>query len=140
MSLLLLFKSEPYISLYNSATQWDKQGHHKEAIILAQISLELISERAFNKIIDSITPNSLQDWLRKSLEDNHNIANEKVRKLYEALSGNLISQESFWSRLQEHNTLRNDVVHSGKIVTSSQAAASLRVVKEVKDYFEQKHF
>ncbi len=139
MTLLLLFQPEPFESLYQSAVAWDQKRHHQEAVILAQISLELLSERVFNRLLDTVQPTDLQAWLRKPLDNNHNIVQEQNRKLYEALSGNLIGQEAFWSGLQEHNTLRNDIIHRGTSITATDSARSLQVVKQAIDYLRLKH-
>src|SRR5260370_41721234 len=39
------------------------------------------------------------------------ICNSEVNKMYTALSGDPITQASFWPKLQEHNKRRNALVH-----------------------------
>ena len=80
-----------------------------------------------------ITKRSLTD-IEEALDDllpNYNLGNEKVRKLYVALSGDKVHEAKFWSAFQEHVTRRNKVVHEGKEVTRDEAEASLMAATEL---------
>jgi hypothetical protein len=58
------------------------------------------------------------------LLNGYNLANDKNRKLYTALTGNAIEKEAFWKAFKESATRRNKVVHNAGVVTKVEAAAS----------------
>ena len=61
----------------------------------------------------------------------YNLASEKVRAVYVALTGDPIHQHFFWSEYKVVVTLRNKAVHAGRRLQESQAQMVLRVVKLV---------
>ena len=61
----------------------------------------------------------------------YNLANEKVRTLYVALTADPIQQQFFWSEYKVVVKLRNKAVHAGNRLQESQAQMALRVAKLV---------
>src|SRR5262245_61110698 len=114
--------TEPYAALMEAAQTWHQEGHYKEAVIIAQSALELFTE----KILGHLYVSRHIEYLKPQFEHlliNYNIGNSKVSGLYMALSGDRITQESFWSALTAHVELRNRLVHDGQNATESEAAA-----------------
>jgi hypothetical protein len=129
MTLPLLSNAhEPYAALIESADTWHEQGHYKEAVILAQIALELFTE----KVLGHLYHTRHIEYLKPDFEHlliNYNLGNGKVSSLYMTLSGDHINQEPFWKNLTDHVELRNRLVHDGEDATQEQSAASLKAVK-----------
>jgi hypothetical protein len=77
--------------------------------------------------------------LREALLPSYNLGNERVRKLYEALSRDdaLVKQE-FWDPFTRHVRRRNDVVHRGERITVEDARESIAVVRELLAYLREK--
>jgi hypothetical protein len=55
-----------------------------------------------------------------------NLANDRVRSLYNAVTGNEIQQQPFWAAFMQSATRRNQAVHEGRILTKAEAEASLK--------------
>src|SRR5476649_925307 len=102
MAIRLVFNSQDrYRNLLGEATAAHEQNQYKEAVILAQTSLELFTEKVLGHlyVVRDIV------YLKAQFEHlliNYNIVNAKVSGLYIALSGDQIKQEPFWSALVAH--------------------------------------
>jgi hypothetical protein len=128
MAISLVFNSrDPYRNLLDSAMAAHEQNQYKEAVILAQTSLELFTEKILGHlyVVRDIV------YLKAEFEHlliNYNLVNAKVSGLYIALSGDQIKQEPFWSALADHTELRNALVHEGEDATHDQSRNSLDAV------------
>jgi hypothetical protein len=125
MSLLPVLNSdEPYKNLLTAAAAAHDQGQYKEAVILSQTAVELFTEKVLGQLYIARDV----EFLKGSFEHlliNYNIGNDKVSRVYIALSGDSIKQAPFWSRFVAHTELRNALVHDGKDATIMQSRASL---------------
>ncbi len=66
-------------------------------------------------------------YLEESVEDlasGYILANDRVRNLYNAVTGDEIQKQSFWQAFKESATRRNEAVHKGRLVTKGEAEAS----------------
>jgi hypothetical protein len=54
----------------------------------------------------------------------YNLANERLRKFYAALTGDEVQTATFWQGFKESVTRRNKIVHSAHVVTKAEAEAS----------------
>ncbi|MDB5178671.1 MAG: hypothetical protein JWN01_614 [Patescibacteria group bacterium] len=127
---------EPYQSLIDSAETWHKQGHYKEAVILAQTGLELFTEKTLGHLYQT----RQLEYLKPEFEHlliNYNIGNSKVSGLYIALSGDEIKQAPFWAALTDHVELRNKLVHDGQDATAEQSRNSLDAVKALISHVQE---
>jgi hypothetical protein len=61
----------------------------------------------------------------------YNLTNDKVRKVYFALSNDPINQQFFWSEYKVVVSLRNKAIHAGSRIQESQAQMVVRVAKLV---------
>jgi hypothetical protein len=99
------------------------------AVVLAQAALEVCTEWAFTVLfalrgVEKLTKSVLDLFLST------NICNERVRKVYEGLSGDTLADHQFWTRLMSHKKLRNAVVHEGKKTSADEAADFVALVDE----------
>ncbi len=128
MSLIpLLTADDPYINLFSAAEAAHDQKQYKEAIILAQIAVELFTEKTLRHLY--VTRHI--EYLKSSFEHfliNYNIGNSKVSQLYIALSNDDIRQAPFWRAFIDHTELRNDLIHEGRDASEAQSRASLAAV------------
>jgi hypothetical protein len=121
---------EPYAALIESAETWLGEGHYKEAVILAQTAVELFTE----KVLGHLYHTRHIEYLKPDFERlliNYNIGNSKVSSLYMTLSGDPLTQQSFWRAITDHVELRNKLVHDGQDATEAQARASLAAIKNL---------
>ena len=135
VSLLLLFNQGPvYESLLATARRHHDKGDYQESVIFSQIAAEIAADACLTRLIDRTEPTSMSKWLKDQLKVNTNLANESVRKMYTALSGDSIADATWWSQYKKHTQLRNDVAHEGARVTSQQSERGLAVVRSLIDH------
>ena len=121
-------------ALLHSANGLLKADNPSAAVLVAQTAIEVCTERLITRLLDKRGTSFLAEWIDDSLV-NYNIASEKVRKLYEAVSTDkTIAQQPFWSLLQAHVQLRNDIAHQGRFATQTQGQASHDVAWQVVRY------
>lgn len=123
--------TQPHLQLLESAVKQYGDGDYREAVVLSHIAIEVVADQVLAAWIDIAQPVSLRPWLKKQIENNHNLGTTKASKLYEALSGDMISEQSFWKDFLTANQLRNDVMHEGREVSQAQARAALANAKLV---------
>lgn len=129
MSLLpILNSNEPYQNLLDAAEAAHEQGQYKEAVILAQTSVELFTEKILHQLYVTRHIEYLIDPFEHLLI-NYNIGNSKVSRLYVALSQDEITQAPFWANFVKHTELRNELVHDGRDASVVESRASLDAVE-----------
>lgn len=134
MALLpILASSDPYQNLLSAAEAAHEQGQYKEAVILAQTSVELFVEKVLGRLYEARQIGYLKTEFEHLLI-NYNIGNAKVSGLYIALSEDPIKQAPFWSSFIAHTELRNALVHEGVDATEQQSRASLDSVTALIDH------
>ncbi|MGB2713516.1 MAG: hypothetical protein WBC51_05010 [Vicinamibacterales bacterium] len=107
------------------------QRNAEIVVVTAQMACEIQIELAFAKVMAA---RSLGDVVAKSILDllpSRNIANERVRRLYTALSGDSIQHQAFWPAYVELSRLRNRVIHSGARATLQEARAAIEAAREL---------
>jgi hypothetical protein len=62
---------------------------------------------------------------------NYNLANERVRRLYVALSSDQIQNAGFWQRFKVHVERRNEAAHQGNGLSAQVAEESCQVAEEL---------
>jgi hypothetical protein len=79
------------------------------------------------------------DYLEQPVDDllpGYNLANERVRNLYNAVTGDEIQKQTFWQQFKESATRRNKAVHQGRIATKAEAEASFNVASGLVAYLK----
>jgi hypothetical protein len=108
----------------------DSDRNYGIAIIVLHIACEITTDK---KMSEAFARKGIQD-----LEDpvcsffsGYNLANnDKIRKLYIALTGDDIQKQPFWQKFTESAGRRNQIIHGGRIVTDkAEAEASYEAVK-----------
>ena len=131
MSLLLLFNQPPYYRLLlDTARQLLQQNHREIVLVTAQMACENYTEQIF---VAAYHKKGIA-YLEQPIDDlvpSYNLANEKVRSLYVALTGDRIHDQPFWPKYKELVTLRNKVMHSGARVSKDQAEEACKVADQL---------
>jgi hypothetical protein len=135
MSLLLLFAgAAPWQSvLLSTATRLAQEGHHEVAVVTALMACETATERAFAHWFQK---RGIPD-LEESIVDffpSYSLANDRLRALYVALSGDPIQEASFWAQFKEAARLRGQVVHGGVRVERAQADSAIEAARAFTDH------
>jgi hypothetical protein len=61
----------------------------------------------------------------------YNLASERIRDLYCALTGDLIHNQPWWSDFTTSAKRRNNIIHAGAHATAADAEASLKVADQL---------
>lgn len=122
-------------AILSAAEGWIAQGEFDVAIVFLQTACEILTEQVFDTIMKKMEVG----WLKEHIDDlppNYNIGNERVRKLYVALTDDKIEEQPFWGDFEQHVTLRHELVHGTRRATREEAERSLASVSAVISHLE----
>lgn len=128
-------KRFPHASLLQLARGLATQGFHAQAVITAQTACEVCTEAVMTRLIRSRGIDDLQealDWMIPT----YNLGNDRVRKLYVALSSDEIEKATFWPRFKTHTERRHEAAHKGMGISAHVAEASCQVAEELIRHLE----
>lgn len=111
--------------LIDNARRLCVEGQSNIAVVVAHMACEVAVERKLAETFAKHGVSHLQESIYDLL-NGFNIGNDKLRKLYVALSGDQINQQAFWQSFMESVTRRNRIIHKGLIVTQTEAEESLK--------------
>jgi hypothetical protein len=100
------------------------RGKFGIAVVVAHIACEVAVERSFT---DAFAARNLQD-LEESVTkffSGYSLANDRLRPLYTALTGDEVHKQAFWSGFVESARQRNKIVHQGRAATRLEAEKSV---------------
>lgn len=63
--------------------------------------------------------------------------NDRIRKLYTALTNDNIEHQSFWSAFKKSAVLRNKIAHNGKIASKQEARDSYKAASAFITHFHK---
>ena len=126
-----LFAERDYPSqLLEAAADMLQRGRYEVSVVTAQMACEICAERVLRAYFLARGVSFLEDSV-DDLLPSYNLSNDKVRKVYVALTNDPIQQQFFWSEYKVVVILRNKAVHAGARIQESQAQMLLRVAKLV---------
>ena len=99
------------------------------AVVLSQAASEMCTEWAITGLFGMRGDQDLAEPIL-ALFLSYDICNDRLHRIYLALSGDSPNQRPFWSQLKSHKDRRNDLVHRGKKPSPTEAEASVRVVEQ----------
>lgn len=117
-------------TLLNTARDFMKQGQYNPAIVMANQACEIATERAIARAL-AAKKQQRPEENAKTLLSGYNLANEQTRALYTELTGDNIRDQPFWRQFKEFVGLRNQIVHSNRAVSKSEAQAALDAASSV---------
>jgi hypothetical protein len=135
MSLLLLFSQPPYHQSLLSAADQLVASEPAVAVVTAHMACEIVVEQLVSAAFKSRGIPDLEDAVTALFASN-NLANDRVREVYVALTGDAIQSAPFWQRFKESSSVRNGAVHHGKRVSADQAKESCAVARDLIAHLE----
>jgi hypothetical protein len=131
LSLLLLFNQPlPWHQvLLDTAEQLHRDGHHEVAVVTSIMACETATERALAHFFNLRGLQHLREPI-EAFYTSYNLSNERLRKLYVALSGDEIQTATFWPRYKASAKVRHSVVHNGARASTSEASDAVSVAAE----------
>jgi hypothetical protein len=130
----LIYISYPE-KLLTAAQDLIEKGEFSIAVVVAHIACEISVERAISRAFKE----KGIDYLQKPVEEllpSYNLANPRVEKIYNAISGDEIQKQPFWQQFKESATRRNHAVHEGKVATKPEAEASFNATRSLVEYLK----
>jgi hypothetical protein len=116
--------------LLAAASSMVDQGRHEVSVVTSQMACEICTERVLRTYFKIKAVQFLENAV-DDLMPSYNLANDKVRHVYQALTDDPINREFFWSEYKTMVSIRNKAVHAGGRVQKSQAQLVLRVARLV---------
>ena len=101
----------------------DDNGEFGIAIVVAHMACEIATERTMSEAFAAKGVSYLEDSVTDFL-NGYSLANNRVRKLYTALTGDQVEKASFWQAFKTSAERRNKIVHSTIPVTKPDAEES----------------
>jgi hypothetical protein len=115
-------------ALLDSAQRWLEEGEPSVAIIVLHTAVEVATSRAISITLRARGLGEIDDAIRH-LVQSYDITNRRVRKLYEALTGDNVASEPFWAALVQSANRRNAAVHKGERFTQENAEEGLAAAR-----------
>ena len=123
-------------TLLSAASDLLHQGQYGISIVVSHMACEIAAERALSESFSSKGLAYLEEPVFAFL-NGYNLAKDRNRKLYSALTGDEIHTQPFWQAFKESSTRRNDVMHKGVIVGVTEAEASLVAARLIIEHLEK---
>ena len=128
---------EPFDVFLTAADTLLAADQFPAAVVSAQTACEVITETAIGFWLWELQlPSRGRQRLKNVLQvlrdsfRTFTLTNERLGRLYVALSDDPIKEHPFWQRYVEHERRRHRVVHKGYVTTRDEAEQSLAVARE----------
>jgi len=116
-----------YKKLLGKANQYLKDGQNETAVVFAQVACEIYTEYVLTLLFQVRGAQFLSEPLL-DLFQVRSILDNRLRKIYTALSRDRVQDTPFWQKLRQHYKRRNKIVHKGARCTKREAQESISVV------------
>ena len=117
-------------ALLATARRLIADGEFGVAVVVAHMACEISVERALSRAYEGKDTGFLGESAEEMLPC-YNLANDRARNLYNAVTGNEVHQQSFWDAFKESAIWRNQAVHEGRNLTKAEAEASLKAASDL---------
>jgi hypothetical protein len=105
-------------------------GEFGIAVVVAHMACEIATERTLTEAFVSKGIPYLEDSVT-DLFSGYNLANNRIRKLYTALTGDEVEKAPFWQKFKLSAERRNKIAHSSITVTKAEAEESHKAAKDL---------
>lgn len=112
------------------------EGRYGIAVVVAHMACEVAAERA---LADGFRNKGIRD-LEEPITDllnGYNLANNRNRNLYVALTGNQIQNKDFWPNFKVSAQRRNRIIHNSQIVNKAEAVHSFQAATDLVSHLGQ---
>jgi hypothetical protein len=121
----------PYAeALIDSAQRWIDANEPSMAIIVLHTAVEVATSRVLSIGLRSKGMADLDEAIGH-LVQSYNITNERIRKLYQAVTKDDVTKRPFWGDLVESARRRNGVVHRGERFRRQDAEGGLHAARDL---------
>lgn len=117
-------------NLLNFARRLIDEGQFSIAVVVAHMACEIATERSLSESFNRKGLKYLEEPIYEFL-NGYNLANDKIRKLYTALTGDEIQKQPFWEKFKNSARCRNHIVHEGITVKKAEAENSFEAARDL---------
>jgi hypothetical protein len=133
----LLTTQKPHFQrILEAAERLRDQNEHTAALITAHTAAEICCEQVISAAFRRRGIEDLEESVT-ALFSSYNVGDERVRRVYTALTGDAIQHQAFWSAFQVSRKIRNDAVHRGQDASSEEAKRACEVVRELTSHIRR---
>jgi hypothetical protein len=100
------------------------------AVIVAHMASEVATARLLSRALRVRGLPELEEPIEQ-LISSYNLANDRVRALYQALIGDCIHKHEFWKEFKKSAQRRNRIVHRGEPVSQADAQAGVEAARHI---------
>lgn len=122
-------------SFLDTASAWiggNVRELYSMAVVICHVACEIATDRALEAAFGQLGNKALEVAVRKRIRSNR-MGRREVHRLYNALTGRNIENESFWSKYKESIDRRDSIAHEGALVSREEAkethAAATQLVR-----------
>lgn len=130
MNPLIHFKPKSN-QFFQVADQMFSEENYLYTVVAVQTAFELYMEGAFDFALQLRTSGDIGDAVAKLLRGKYHLRDERVRDLWDSLTGHKVKASPSWQGYNEHVVRRNRLVHGGESVGRNEASASLSAVQDL---------
>jgi hypothetical protein len=120
-------------TLLATALNLIERNEFSVAVVVAHMACEVRVATAISSAFQAKGLTYLEEAILEFFQ-RYNLANERIRNIYSAITGNEIQKQPFWHAFKESAKRRNEVIHAGLILRYSEAEASMKAVSELLAY------
>ncbi|MGH7172516.1 MAG: hypothetical protein ACRELG_19730 [Gemmataceae bacterium] len=111
------------------------QDEFSIAVVVAHMACEISVQRALSRAFNLKGMGHVEEPI-DDLLPSYNLANDRLRKLYNAVTGDEIQKQTFWQKYKQSARRRNKAVHEGSIATASEARDSFSAASSLVAYLK----
>jgi hypothetical protein len=111
------------------------QGEFRIAVVVAHMACEISAERAISQAFVAKGIEYLEESVFAFLSG-YSLANDRIRNLYNAVTGKEIQNQTFWSAFKASAKRRNGSVHKGATITKAEAEDSYKAASDLVAYLK----
>jgi hypothetical protein len=130
IDLIFEDKKLPHEVFLATAEGFLGDGHFDPAVVSSQTACELATELALWYWFGRKGKGAQVAEPVMDLFQSFNLGNERLLRIYVALSGDTIQERPFWPRFKEHVRRRNEIVHRGYRSSEAEAQTSVEIARE----------
>jgi hypothetical protein len=108
----------------------DQQKEYGTAILVAHVACEVATDRTLTDAFKNRGIPDLEDAVTRLLSGN-NLGNERIRRLYTALTGDDVANAPFWQKFTESAKRRNNIAHKGALASEAEAEDSYAAARDL---------
>lgn len=112
------------------------EGQFSIAVVVAHMACEIATERLVSESFKQKDVEYLKEAVYEFL-NGYNLANDKIRKLYTALTGDEIQKQPFWEKFKNSAKRRNRIVHEGITVKNVEAEESFQIAEDLVTHIQK---